>query len=153
MTITVPKPVAQDDKTVTFDRGEFEAFLEDIAGRQAFDRFHRHVQNVGMEEVIRLSYTAAEVNRMLDDGVSAVTIWREREGLTQRELATAAAISQSYLAEIESGNPDRAFGAERIERSGRLDMEKAEDFAMLYRRAFEDIGANALWSSRPVPRS
>ena len=111
MTITVPKPVAQDDKTVTFDRGEFEAFLEDIAGPQAFDRFYRHVQNVGMDEVIRLSYTAAEVNRMLDDGVSAVTIWREREGLTQRELATAAAISQSYLAEIESGKKPGSLAA------------------------------------------
>jgi hypothetical protein len=26
-----------------------------------------------------------------------------------------------------------------------------EDFATLYRRAFEDFGASALWSSRPVP--
>lgn len=29
--------------------------------------------------------------------------------------------------------------------------EKAEDFAALYRRAFNDFGASALWSSRPVP--
>ena len=29
--------------------------------------------------------------------------------------------------------------------------EKPEDFATLYRRAFEDFGASALWSSRPVP--
>ncbi len=27
----------------------------------------------------------------------------------------------------------------------------AEDFADLYRRAFQDYGASALWSSRPVP--
>ena len=26
-----------------------------------------------------------------------------------------------------------------------------EDFVSLYRRAFEDFGASALWSSRPVP--
>jgi hypothetical protein len=26
-----------------------------------------------------------------------------------------------------------------------------ENFATLYRRAFEDFGASALWSSRPVP--
>ena len=25
------------------------------------------------------------------------------------------------------------------------------DFASLYRRAFEDFGSSALWSSRPVP--
>jgi len=29
--------------------------------------------------------------------------------------------------------------------------EKPEDFAALYRRAFVDFGATALWSSRPVP--
>jgi hypothetical protein len=29
--------------------------------------------------------------------------------------------------------------------------EKPEDFATLYRRAFADFGASALWSSRPVP--
>jgi hypothetical protein len=28
--------------------------------------------------------------------------------------------------------------------------EKPEDFVTLYRRAFEDFGASALWSSRPV---
>jgi hypothetical protein len=56
---TVPKPLAQDDKTVTFDRSELETFLEDIADRQTFDRFDRHVQTVGMDEVIRLSYTSA----------------------------------------------------------------------------------------------
>jgi len=26
-----------------------------------------------------------------------------------------------------------------------------DDFASLYRRAFKDFGASALWSSRPVP--
>ena len=29
--------------------------------------------------------------------------------------------------------------------------EGPEDFAVLYRRAFADFGASALWSSRPVP--
>lgn len=29
--------------------------------------------------------------------------------------------------------------------------EKLADFAALYRRAFKDFGASALWSSRPVP--
>ena len=111
MSMRVPKPVAQDDETVTFDRVELEAFLEDVADRQAFDRFDRHVQTVGMDEVMRLSYTAAEVDRMLDDGVAALTIWRERAGMTQRALAAAAGISQSYLAEIESGRKPGSLAA------------------------------------------
>jgi hypothetical protein len=28
---------------------------------------------------------------------------------------------------------------------------KPEDFAILYLRAFQEFGASALWSSRPVP--
>jgi hypothetical protein len=28
--------------------------------------------------------------------------------------------------------------------------EEAEDFVILYRRAFEEFGASALWSSKPV---
>lgn len=30
------------------------------------------------------------------------------------------------------------------------DPTQLEDFASLYRRAFEDFGVSALWSSRPV---
>jgi DNA-binding XRE family transcriptional regulator len=111
MRLRAPTALAQDDRTVTFDRCELEAFLEDVADYQASDRFERHVQHIGMDEVIRLSYTSAEVNRMLDDGVSAVTIWRDRERLTQRALAGAAGISQSYLAEIESGKKPGSLAA------------------------------------------
>jgi len=32
-----------------------------------------------------------------------------------------------------------------------MDPEEPEDFSALYRRAFVDFGASALWSSRPVP--
>jgi hypothetical protein len=31
------------------------------------------------------------------------------------------------------------------------DTPERQDFALLYRRAFEQFGASALWSSRPVP--
>ena len=30
-------------------------------------------------------------------------------------------------------------------------IDTPEDFVSLYRRAFKDYGASALWSSRPVP--
>jgi hypothetical protein len=32
-----------------------------------------------------------------------------------------------------------------------LEPPPPEDFVTLYRRAFEEYGASALWSSRPVP--
>lgn len=33
----------------------------------------------------------------------------------------------------------------------RTEPEEPKDFATLYRRAFRDFGASALWSSHPVP--
>ena len=35
--------------------------------------------------------------------------------------------------------------------SGTMNDSATENFASLYRRAFEEFGASALWSSRPVP--
>ena len=32
-----------------------------------------------------------------------------------------------------------------------MSTRPADDFASLYRRAFEEFGASALWSSQPVP--
>ncbi|MFZ0943954.1 MAG: hypothetical protein WB930_12750 [Syntrophobacteraceae bacterium] len=32
-----------------------------------------------------------------------------------------------------------------------IETEQTEDFVSLYRRAFKDYGASALWSSRPAP--
>jgi hypothetical protein len=32
------------------------------------------------------------------------------------------------------------------------ETEQTEDFVSLYRRAFDEYGASALWSSRPVPK-
>ncbi|MEO9189019.1 MAG: hypothetical protein ABI224_03300 [Acetobacteraceae bacterium] len=32
-----------------------------------------------------------------------------------------------------------------------MEPDKPDDLAALYRRAFTDFGASALWSSRPVP--
>jgi hypothetical protein len=32
-----------------------------------------------------------------------------------------------------------------------VELKGPEDFVILYRRAFEQFGVSALWSSRPVP--
>jgi hypothetical protein len=49
---------------------------------------------------------------------------------------------------IEEGirNPVMKYGAAMS-----TEAQHPEDFVSLYRRAFEEYGASALWSSRPVP--
>ena len=46
--------------------------------------------------------TGEAVRRLLDDE-SPVNVWREKRGLSQRDLAAQAGISPRYLAEIEAG--------------------------------------------------
>ena len=114
MTAMAPTPLSVTDTTVTLSREEWEAFLdrlEDIADEAVIAASIAERERIGDEAYRRLCYTSAEVDRMLDDGVSTVTIWREREGLTQRALATAAGISQSYLAEIEGGKKPGSLAA------------------------------------------
>lgn len=53
-------------------------------------------------EVARRDYLTGEEAMRLLDGESPVKIWREKRGLTQRALATEAAVSQSYLSEVEA---------------------------------------------------
>jgi transcriptional regulator with XRE-family HTH domain len=63
------------------------------------------------------------MKRILDDE-SPVKVWREKRGLTQRELAEQAAVSPSYLAEIETGKkPGSAVALRKLSRVLAIPME------------------------------
>ena len=103
--LPMPRPLAADDETVTFRRTEWDAYasaVEDAADLAAARRIRAEIADVGIEEVIRLGYTADETERLID-GHSPITIRRERAGMNKHALATAAGISRSYLSEIEGG--------------------------------------------------
>ena len=122
-----PTPLRFDDETVTFSRAAFDAFLrqvEDLEDLAAVDRAEAERARLGDKEYRRLCYTMDEVHRVVHDGVSDVTIWRERAGLTQRALAEAAGVSPSYLAEIEGGKkPGSAAALCRIAKVLKVPME------------------------------
>lgn len=44
-----------------------------------------------------------EVTSVVLDGANPIRAWRERRGLTQRELAAAAGIAAPYLSQLETG--------------------------------------------------
>ena len=120
-------PVEQTEATVTLARADYEALverLEDAVDLLAVERSKVWHATVGEEEARRLSYTMAEVRRMTLEDVSAITIWRERAGLTQTALACAASVSQSYLAEIEGGKkPGSAAALSAIAKVLNVPME------------------------------
>ena len=101
--MTVIKPLAETPKTVTLTRADFTALVhaaEDAADLAAVDAHRAYEDRVGWETARRNYLTADEARRLLD-GASAVRVWREKRGMTQRALAEAARVAVGYLAEIE----------------------------------------------------
>jgi DNA-binding XRE family transcriptional regulator len=61
-----------------------------------------HEAEVGYE-VATVDYLTVEEAERLLGGESAVRVWREKRGMTQRALAAAVDAPPGYLSEIESG--------------------------------------------------
>jgi ribosome-binding protein aMBF1 (putative translation factor) len=86
--------------------------LEDAEDRAAVRERRTREELLGKDAARRDYLTAAEARRLID-GESPVRIWREKRGLSQRELAHAATVSSSYLAEIETGRKPGSAAALR----------------------------------------
>jgi ribosome-binding protein aMBF1 (putative translation factor) len=121
-----PRPVAETSTTVTLRKRDWKALiarLEDLEDLAAIADRLAHEEKVG-KEIARQDYlTGDEMKRILDDE-SPVKVWREKRGLTQRELAERAAVSSSYLAEIETGKkPGSAAALRKLSRVLAIPME------------------------------
>jgi DNA-binding XRE family transcriptional regulator len=103
------------ESTVTFSRAEWEAFLdrlEDMQDEAVIAASLAERARIGDAEFRRLCYTSEEAARIVHDGVSRVTIWRERGGLTQQDLAAAVGVTVEEIVAIEGGKtPDAAVMA------------------------------------------
>jgi DNA-binding XRE family transcriptional regulator len=53
----------------------------------------------------------SEVTYAILDGENPIKVWREHRGLTQQQLAEAAAISTSYVSQLESGKREGTTAA------------------------------------------
>jgi ribosome-binding protein aMBF1 (putative translation factor) len=126
VTHPLPRPVAESRTTVTLRKRDWKAlieFLEDIEDRAAIEAVLAHEEKVGKEVARRDYMTGDELRRILDDE-SPVKVWREKRGLTQRELAEQAEVSPSYLAEIETGKkPGSAAALRKLSRVLAIPME------------------------------
>jgi DNA-binding XRE family transcriptional regulator len=113
--MTVIKPLAETPETITLTRADFDALVhaaEDAADLAAVEAHRSYEDRVGWETARRNYLTADEARRLLA-GASAVRVWREKRGMTQRALAEAAEIAVGYLAEIEGGKKPGSAGALR----------------------------------------
>ena len=121
-----PRPVAETSKTVTLRKRDWKALiarLEDLEDLAAVEERLAYEENVGKEVARRDYLTGDEMKRILDDE-SPVKVWREKRGLSQRELAEQAGVSSSYLAEIETGKkPGSAEALRKLSRALAIPME------------------------------
>jgi transcriptional regulator with XRE-family HTH domain len=106
MNVVLPKPIRESKESVTLRRSDWNALielLEDAEDVAAVAARKSREQSVGVEVERRNYLTGDELRRLLDWDASPVRVWREKRNLTQRELASNAGVSNSYLAEIETG--------------------------------------------------
>ena len=121
-----PKPVVETSTTVTLRRRDWRALiarLEDLEDASAIAKTRAYEAKVGKEVARRDYLTGDEVRRILEDE-SPVKVWREKRGLSQRELAEKAEVSASYLTEIETGKkPGSADALRKLSRVLAIGME------------------------------
>jgi ribosome-binding protein aMBF1 (putative translation factor) len=126
MTAPWPKPIGETSSTVTLRKRDWRALiarLEDLEDAAAIAERRAHEAKVGKEVARRDYLTGDEVRRILDDE-SPVKVWREKRGLSQRELGEQAGVSSSYLAEIETGKkPGSAEALRKLSRVLAIPME------------------------------
>jgi ribosome-binding protein aMBF1 (putative translation factor) len=126
MNASWPKPVAETSSTVTLRKGDWKALiarLEDLEDAVAIAERLAYEEKVGKEVARRDYLTGDEMRRILDDE-SPVKVWREKRGLSQRELGEQAGVSSSYLAEIETGKkPGSAEALRKLSRVLVIPME------------------------------
>jgi len=111
--MTAIKIVAETKSTVTVNRQDWVRLLtelEDAEDRAAVREGRAREAALGKDAVRRNSLTGEEAKRLLD-GESPVRVWRGKRGLSQRELAAAASVAPSYLADIENGRKPGSAGA------------------------------------------
>lgn len=90
--------MSEDDYEDLIDR------LDEAAGAVAVDRIERKLA-AGEEELL----PSELVDRLLD-GANKVLAWREYRGISAKELAEKAGITQAYLSQIETGKRDGTVG-------------------------------------------
>ena len=121
-----PRPVAETRSMVTPHERDWKALvarLEDLEDIAAIAERLAYEEKVGKEVAWRDHITGDELRRIPDDE-GPVKVWREKRGLTQRELTEQAEVIPSYLAEIETGKkPGSAAALRKLSRVLAIPME------------------------------
>jgi DNA-binding XRE family transcriptional regulator len=103
-----PRPVTETHDTVTLNRADYEALLDELEDARDLAIMRESEARVaaGEEEFLPVGM----VERLLA-GEHPVRVWRRHRGLTGQALAATAGLAPSYLCEIETGKKPGSFDA------------------------------------------
>src|SRR5580698_8408949 len=107
------KPLSETAESVTLSRADFDAMLEEL--EDAEDRM-AVLEDCLLDfkpEENRYLLSMADTMRIID-GVSPITVWREKRGLTLTELASAVGLGEHDLVTIERGGTASSLVLDRI---------------------------------------
>jgi DNA-binding Xre family transcriptional regulator len=107
------KPIKETPNSVTLNRADFDAIVEEL--EDAEDRMavlEDCLLDIKPDQV-RYLLSMAETMRIID-GVNPVTVWREKRGMTVRQLANAIALPDNDLEEIERGTQARGTVIDKL---------------------------------------
>jgi ribosome-binding protein aMBF1 (putative translation factor) len=76
--------------------------LDDAEDIAAVERYRAEVAEAGGWEQYKRRCVNGEEMRRLLNGEHPLIVWREKRGLSQRDLAQKAGVSPGYLSEIET---------------------------------------------------
>jgi DNA-binding XRE family transcriptional regulator len=98
--------------TVTLTRAEYDALLDRAEAAEdgaALDRLEARL--AAAPGTALDDYLPVELVKRLSAGEHPIRVWRTHRGLTREALAALAAVSPSYLSEIETGRKPGSFAA------------------------------------------
>lgn len=108
MVDATPITTPAGEEMVLLSRADFERLTEaaeQLADIAVYDEAKRRLA-AGEEEML----PAELVDRLLDGG-NPLRVWREHRGLTARQLAERAGLSQAYVSQIETGRREGSLSA------------------------------------------
>jgi DNA-binding Xre family transcriptional regulator len=113
--VNVVRVLAEAEDTVTLSRADFEALVrarEDAIDHAAFDAAEGREARLG-KDAARAGYLPMEAVDRILDGEHPLRVWRERRGMSLRDLAAASGVAFSSISEIEGGRKPGSAGALR----------------------------------------
>lgn len=101
-------PLSETTDTVTLARADYIALLDALEDAEDLAAVREVDARVSRGESEFLPFEFAE---RLIAGESPVRVWREHRGMTAKALAAQAAVSPTYLSEIEAGKKPGSLDA------------------------------------------